>query len=76
MHDLENLELQITQYALQRTQHQEMFHKLSGAIEVIQEMVNSLKKESLEKKNESTESTTDSEHPKPTVYHDDIIEPE
>jgi hypothetical protein len=45
MHDLEELEQKMALFILQRTQHQEMFHKLSGAIEVLQEMINKEKEE-------------------------------
>lgn len=42
MFDLKKLEEQLAQYTMQRTQHQEMFHKLSGAIEAIQIVINAI----------------------------------
>ena len=45
MLDLPKLEEYLSTLTLQRTQHQEMFHKLSGAIDLTQELINNMKKE-------------------------------
>jgi hypothetical protein len=59
MYDLGKLEAQLAQYVMQKSQHQEMFHKLCGAIEVLLELINGIKS-GLEAK-DNIDGQTDSE---------------
>jgi len=61
MYDLGKLEAQLTQYVLQKSQHQEMFHKLCGAIEAIQGLIASIKEELEAKQKEQEDGKTDNE---------------
>ncbi len=63
MYDLEKLELQLAQYGLQKIQHQQMFHKFEGAMEVLEEMINGLKLELAAKEKEKNDGKVIDQEP-------------
>lgn len=61
MFDLQKLETQLAQYFTQRGQYQEMFHKLCGAIEALQILINEVKETRKEIKDGETDDKSTQE---------------